>query len=428
MRTTDKRTRMLAAGLLLVYTAVAAANEPPVVIQVTASQRDDGSKIVDIYYQLDDPEGDPCIVELQASDDGGNTWTLPIVAVEGDVGGGVVPGGVKHVIWWSGVDLPNASGSNFRLRICAEDIPGQSGAMVLIPGGGFVMGDVRNEGHHDEQPAHWVWVSDFYMGDCEVTNAEYVLALNWALDRSNVVAVGADGVVYQDGAAGAAYCDTVLSSVYSRITWDGYAFAVELDYANHPVVCVSWHGAAAYANWLSVQENRTPCYDENTWECDFSANGYRLPTEAEWEKAARGGSVGGRFSWGGDGTIQHALANYDSNANDWYDTSPTRGYHPAFSGGSYPYTNPVDYFAPNAYGLFGMTGNAWEWCHDWYAEKYYQCADLEDPTGPVNGWYRVLRGGSWFNSAYSCRAANRYYYVPEYQHDTIGFRVVRSAP
>ena len=199
---------------------------------------------------------------------------------------------------------------------------------------------------------------------------------------------------------------------------------------NDPMVVVSWYGAAAYCNWRSVMEGFQPCYNLSTWECDFTKNGYRLPTEAEWECAARGG--GGetttyhRFPWGE--TISHNRANYTAQpATYLYDVNPTNGHHPAFKGGGYPYTAPVGYFPSTGYGLYDMAGNVTEWCNDWYQPNYYSVSPYNNPTGPYAGVRRVLRGGGWSRDASECRVAYRISYTAtDLFYYWCGFRVARN--
>ena len=166
---------------------------------------------------------------------------------------------------------------------------------------------------------------------------------------------------------------------------------------------------------------------QNSWV--LWTAGYRLPTEAEWEKAARGGAVGHRFPWADVDTISQSRANYYSfwqNGQPYYfyDTNPTNGYLPMFSAGEMPYTSPADFFGTNGFGLHDMAGNLWEWCWDWWSNTYYGSSPGADPLGPSSGSFRVLRGGSWATNASGCRTANRGNGVPDSAFNTVGFRTV----
>jgi formylglycine-generating enzyme required for sulfatase activity len=251
---------------------------------------------------------------------------------------------------------------------------------VYIPAGSFSMGDTFSEGDSGEQPVHTVNVSAFYMDKYEVTKALWDGVANWA---------AANGYDINAGSA------------------DGKA-------ADHPAHNVDWYEAVKWSNARSEKEGLTPCYTvggvvmktgTSTPDCNFAASGYRLPTEAEWEKAARGGLSGQRFPWGD--TITHSHANYYSYDGYSYDVSPTRGHHPTYATGDYPYSSPVGSFAANGYGLHDMAGNMWEWCWDWYGDSYYASSPSSDPRGPSSGSYRAHRGGSWGHGASSTRAAHR---------------------
>jgi formylglycine-generating enzyme required for sulfatase activity len=265
------------------------------------------------------------------------------------------------------------------------------------------MGDAFGEySPYFPEPVHTVNVSAFYMDKYEVTKALWVEVASWA---------AANGYDINAGSAG------------------GKA-------ANHPAYFVTWYEAVKWSNARSEKEGLTPCYtvggatyrtdNSDSVVCNFSANGYRLPTEAEWEKAARGGLSGQRFPWGD--TITHSEANYISDAYYVYDVSPTRGYHPTYATGSIPYSSPVGSFAPNGYGLYDMAGNMWEWCWDWYSSSYYASSPSSDPRGATSGSHRVYRGGSWASGGYALRTAYRDsgYNPGGYNHD-LGFRCVRSS-
>jgi sulfatase modifying factor 1 len=307
--------------------------------------------------------------------------------------------------------------------------------MVAIPGGSFIMGDSLNDGDSNQRPIHIVTLDPFYMGKYEVTNEQYSEFLG-----STQPLVSADGVVYGrlDKWLNYPYFDTSIASSYSQIDFISglpalhYQYPVRLkgrsDMSNDPVVMVSWYGAVAYCNWRSQQEGKQPCYNLTDWTCDFTKNGYRLPTEAEWEYAARGGLSGKRFPWGD--TITHSQANYYSSSSYGYDTSPTRFYHPTWSSDEIkPYTSQVGSFSANGYRLYDMAGNVFEWCNDWCSSTYYSSSPTDNPTGPASGNIRVLRGGCWnyYNSAYYsviCRVSSRGNGTPDYRNYSYGFRLV----
>jgi len=281
--------------------------------------------------------------------------------------------------------------------------------MVLIPACSFQMGDCFGEGYPDETPLHSPYISAFYMDKYMVSYALWSNVYAWAV---------AHGYTFDNAGSGKA--------------------------TNHPVQSVSWYDCAKWCNARSEMEGLAPCYANKKGTkvyrtgqkklgsslVRWTTNGYRLPTEAEWEKAARGGAAGHRFPWSDADTIQHARANYCSSSEFFYDTSPTRGCHPTFSAGEKPYTNPVDYFAPNDYGLHDMAGNVWEWCWDKYKEKYYRgkAASKNDTRGPGGGKTRILRGGSCtlYSFAKFARCSFRNDIEPYEFGSNIGFRCVRG--
>ncbi|HUW19637.1 MAG TPA: formylglycine-generating enzyme family protein [Sedimentisphaerales bacterium] len=298
--------------------------------------------------------------------------------------------------------------------------------MVQIPGGEFQMGRHVGDGMACELPLHAVLLDSFFMSKFEITNSQYCDFLNSA----DVKVDGGTVYVYWDTSNSHPYCDTHSISSYSQIDYSGGVFSVRTkggrDMSDDPMVMVSWYGAAAYCNWRSRQEGYDACYNLSTWDCDFSKHGYRLPTEAEWEYAARGGqhSPYYRFPWGD--TISHSQANYYSSSSYSYDISPTRGYHPTWNDGTWPYTAPAGSFLPNGYTLYDMTGNVSEWCNDWFTGAYYSTSPYDNPKGPASGDDRVLRGGSYSHDAYFCRVACRYADLsfPHFRQAYGGFRVV----
>jgi formylglycine-generating enzyme required for sulfatase activity len=273
--------------------------------------------------------------------------------------------------------------------------------MVLIPAGSFTMGD-DVDGQTSALPMHTVYVSAFFMDRYAVTKALWDEVGAWN---------GGNGYSYENAGSGKA--------------------------ATHPVQSVNWRDCVKWCNARSQKEGRTPCYyneaglttvyktGTGTPYAKWDANGYRLPTEAEREKAARGGLTGQRFPWGNN--ISWSQANYyacPGNPIYPYDLSPAMGYDRAFNDGVTPYTSPVGCFAANGYGLYDMAGNVWEWCWDWYDS--YSSASQTDPRGPASGSGRVYRGGGWGSSAFFCRVMSRYGIAPDGGYNCLGFRTAVS--
>jgi formylglycine-generating enzyme required for sulfatase activity len=244
--------------------------------------------------------------------------------------------------------------------------------MVLVPAGSFEMGS--QDGDANESPVHVVSLDDFYIDTYEVTNALFANFLNQMGNQEQ---------------GGSTWLEVDRPEV--RIHHIDGAWQADAGFADHPVVKVSWEGAHAYCEW----------------------RGADLPTEAQWEKAARGGLQGARYPWGDEsplcqqGVPNGAKFDDDAGCNDT-DTA---------SVGSY---------SSNGYGLYDMAGNAWEWVSDWFADSYYAESPIENPNGPESGERHVIRGGSAYDAAHHLRVAGRVKDKPEDRLALVSFRCASS--
>lgn len=366
------------------------------VSNVRAAQRQ-GTKLVDILYDLEGNSRN-FTVSLRISNDDGVTFTVPAENLTGAFGAGIGQGNNQKITWNAGLDWNGRNSPKMRFEVTASDTPTSSGKWIALPAGSFTMGDAFGEGQSNELPAHEVSTPGILMMQQEVTFGEWKAVRNWALEN-------------------------------------GYSFSNpgEGKASNHPVQSISWHDAVKWCNAKSEMDSRTPSYrtsgtvyrtGESIPTCNWSANGYRLPTEAEWEKAARGGNIGKRFPWGN--TINHKAANY-VNGKLSYESPQGGGYHPIYDTGGFPYTSPVGSFAANGYGLDDMAGNVWEWCWDWYSQTYYSDpAAGNHPKGPSTGSLKVIRGGGWSNPANQQRVSSRYANTAISRFGYVGFRIVRG--
>ena len=375
------------------FTAISWATSP-VVSNLTAAQRA-GTKLVDITYDLQPSGLKALAMSLQISSDGGATWTVPVTNVGGDIGN-VDSGSGKSIVWNAGIDWPAGYTDRMRFKVMADD----TSSLVLIPGGKFVMG--RTSGDKDEDaPPVSVTLDAFYIQKTEVTQAQWAEVRTWGLVNG--------------------YNDLPLGT-------EGFPSKGTM----HPVHSVSWHDAVKWCNARSEKEGLHPCYHisgsvmkigQDSPDVNWQATGYRLPTEAEWEKAARGGISGKRFSSGVE-TISHAQANYyGAETPISYDLSANNKNNPVYAIGSVPYTSPVASFGANGYGLYDMSGNLGEWCWDWHG---VYTNGLTNPKGAITGLTRIVRGGSWSNTATDCRAASRLSYKPNRRYFAWGFRTARG--
>ncbi len=258
--------------------------------------------------------------------------------------------------------------------------------MVYVPGGTFTMGDTHGVGLPEELPTHSVTLDPFYIGKYEVTQAEW---------------------------------QAVMGSNPAHDCGVGY---------NYPVYLVSWYAVLKYCNLRSKAEGLNPVYsisgttnpaywgevpnsDNAAWNaaiCDWSANGYRLPTEAEWEYAARGATNAPDYLYSGSDEVDTVAWYWDN----WGEEHRT--------------THAVGELAPNGIGAHDMSGNVWEWCWDWYSGDYYGSSPGVNPTGPGSGLYRLIRGGNWYIHAFASRVSFRGAYDPYYSLNLHGFRLCRA--
>jgi len=240
---------------------------------------------------------------------------------------------------------------------------GKDGAlMVLITRGGFFMGNpTEDDFHYDEYPSHKVYLDDFWIDCYEVTNRLYKKFIDETGHRIP-------------------YVDAEWAKPYN---WENGSYPPGR--AEYPVVLVDWEDATSYAEWA----------------------GKRLPTEAEWEKAARGGLVKKQYPWGDQ--IDEKYANYFTSIISKNEMKA------------------IGSLLPNPYGIYDIVGNVWEWCADWYGKIYYRVSPYKNPQGLEEGVYRVFRGGSWINKKEFLRCSERARNVPTHRSYIIGFRCAKSA-
>jgi formylglycine-generating enzyme required for sulfatase activity len=286
----------------------------------------------------------PATIELWVSENGGSSWQGPLQQVQGDVGAGI-PSGERCALWRVLEERESLVGSNLRFKVSARSRQSWEPEMVFVEGGTFTMGCTSEQGsdcESDESPSHQVKLSSFQIGKYEVTQGQWK-----AIMGNNPSYFSA--------------CDSC------------------------PVENVSWNDVQDFIRKLNKQLGKD----------------YRLPTEAEWEYAARGGNKSKGYKYAGGNVLESVGWNTDNSGSK---------------------THEVGQKQANELGLYDMTGNVWEWCSDWYGN--YTSGAQSNPKGPNSGSYRVLRGGSWDCNAIYCRVSDRNFNSPDYRLTDYGFRLV----
>ncbi|MBK9471826.1 MAG: SUMF1/EgtB/PvdO family nonheme iron enzyme [bacterium] len=386
---------VIGTGAMEVASPRLALGEAPIVTNVVAEQLP-GTGMVRVTFDVSDAEGDQVTARLTASSNGGSSFDLLATSVSGDVMTPMSPGLGKQIIWNAAADYPGRYWGQVVAKIICSDGALTAGEMVLVPAGPFTMGS--NSGSSAEQPEHTVTLDAYYIDKYEVTNAEYQQFID------------------AGGYSTAAFWSTSGWAACSSGNWTKPYYYPSNDYhtgpafPGYPVLSITYYEAEAYATFV----------------------GKRLPTEAEWEKAARG-TDGRTYPWGA--SVDVGRANYASSGDP-------------FEIGNYSYSSPVGFYdgrlhpfppfqtvnSPSPFGTYDQAGNAGEWVRDWYSSTYYASSPSVNPEGPAEGtypFYRVVRGGSYVSGPNSIKTYQRSVMRPgapredtPYNYIWIGFRCV----
>ncbi len=309
--------------------------------QVTNIRAEQEGKKNIIYYDLTGAkQGRKFNISIYCSTDRGRYFDGALKSVSGDIGKNVTAGYNKKIIWDVLKDREKLTGDDIRFEVRAE-IMGGTIEMVFVEGGIFQMGS--NSGGSDEKPVHTVRIKSFYIGKYEVTQKQWREVMEKNPSRFSG-------------------CD------------------------NCPVENVSWNDVQEFISKLNAKTGMN----------------YRLPTEAEWEYAARGGNKSRWYKYSGSNKVGDVAWYYENSEKK---------------------THAIGFRQSNELGIYDMSGNVWEWCSDKYSHIYYKVTPVDNPKGPYTSDYKVLRGGSWFNNEDSCRTANRNRLTTDFSYFNIGFRL-----
>jgi len=369
-------------------------------------------------------------------------WVVP--GADGSAVTAVADANYVFVEWSDGVTTATRNETNVSADIAVTAEFVSLPEMISVAAGSFDMGSPTAVSG-PEFPVHSVSLSVYAIGKYEITNQQYCDVLNWAhhpsrqyLRTSTNTLWAGSGDVYAIGGT-ALVLDFNDAEIDIRYVGGEFvprsltgAGSVSYSMASHPVQGMSWYGAVCYLNWLSEIAGLTPVYDTGTWAANFSNDGYHLPTEAQWERAA---------AW--DGT-KHWIYGFTSDTLTSKDRVNFMDANPNWVNPlglvAEPFSSPVGWFngvnvSPNGsvqtqnsvspIGAYDMSGNILEWCHDWYDAAYYASSPGTDPAGPATGTVRVIRGGSWSNILNNCRSARRIVALPTTVDFNLGIRAAR---